>query len=247
MPLGSKGVKQPRLTKKFIALCKRVTSKRPRTVIDHILKHGFITTQELKDVYGYNHPPRAVRDVKEAGIPIEMFRVRGADGRRIAAYRFGDPKKTRFGNLIERTAFTRELKREMIKMYGSRCATYLEPFDERDLQIDHRIPFEIAGNLFGSELKTKDYMLLCGSANRAKSWSCEHCMNRLEQKRISICRSCYWAYPEDYTHIAMRPVRRLDVMWTGAEVRIYDRLKKTAGKHRQEMPAYVKKIIERNL
>ena len=51
------------------------------TVIDHILRHGFITTQDLKDNYGYNHPPRAVRDVKEHGIPTEMFRVKGSDGR----------------------------------------------------------------------------------------------------------------------------------------------------------------------
>lgn len=240
-------MKRPRLPNKFIALCKRVTSKRPRTVIDHILKRGFITTQELKDTYGYNHPPRAVRDVKEQGIPIEMFRVQGTDGRKIAAYRFGDPRKVRFGNFIGRTAFTKKLKQSLIEKYGSRCAVYLEPFDERELQIDHRIPFEIAGNAFGSELKTKDYMLLCGSANRAKSWSCEHCVNWLDRKAISICRSCYWAYPEDYTHIAMRPVRRLDVMWTGAEVKVYDRLKEKAGKHRQEMPAYVKKIIEKNL
>ena len=101
---------RPKLPKKFVKLCKKVTAKRPRTVINHILKHGFITTQELKDKYGYNHPPRAVRDVKENGIPIEMFRVDGSDGRKIAAYRFGDPSKSRFGKLIGRTAFTKELK-----------------------------------------------------------------------------------------------------------------------------------------
>jgi hypothetical protein len=48
-----------------------VTAKRPKTVIGHILKHGQITTEELKNLYGYNHPPRAARDVKEHGIPIE--------------------------------------------------------------------------------------------------------------------------------------------------------------------------------
>lgn len=93
---------KPKLPKEFIKLCKKVKAKRPRTVIDHILKHGFITSQELKDKYGYNHPPRAARDVKENGIPIEMFRVEGNDGRKIAAYRFGDPKKARFGKQISR-------------------------------------------------------------------------------------------------------------------------------------------------
>ena len=55
---------KPKLPPEFVELCKAVTAKRPKTVIDHILKKGFITTQELKDTYGYNHPPRAVRDVK---------------------------------------------------------------------------------------------------------------------------------------------------------------------------------------
>ena len=238
---------RPKLPKEFVKLCKKVTAKRPRTVIDHILKHGFITTQDLKDKYGYNHPPRAVRDVKENGIPVEMFRVEGSDGRKIAAYRFGDPSKSRFGKLIGRTAFTKELKRALIGMYGCRCAIYLEPFEERDLQIDHRIPFEVAGDAAEGLSETEGFMLLCGSANRAKSWSCEHCVNWLEQKDAEICRSCYWAYPENYTHIAMRPARRLDIMWSGAEVGVYDRLKKKTEELQQDMPAYVKKIIERNL
>src|SRR3970040_1709529 len=95
-----------KLPKEFIKLCKKVTAKRPRTVIQHILKHGHITTQDLKDKYGYNHPPRAVRDVKEHGIPIEMFRVEGSDGRKIAAYKFGGPTKPRTGRHAGRTVFS---------------------------------------------------------------------------------------------------------------------------------------------
>ncbi len=59
----------PKLPKEFIDLCHSVTAKRPKTVVDHILEHGSITTEELKEKYGYNHPPRAARDVREHGIP----------------------------------------------------------------------------------------------------------------------------------------------------------------------------------
>ena len=97
----------------FVRLCKTVTAKRPKAVIGHILKNGFITTEELKDKYGYSHPPRAVRDVKEHGIPIEMFRVTGGDGRKIAAYRFGDPTKMRFGQQAGRTALGKEQKQQV--------------------------------------------------------------------------------------------------------------------------------------
>lgn len=238
---------KPKLSPGFVKLCKAVTAKRPKTVIDHILKHGFITTQELKDTYGYNHPPRAVRDVKENGIPIEMFRVEGGDGRKIAAYRFGDPKKARFGRQLGRTAFAKELKSKLVAAHDARCAIYLEAFPEADLQIDHRIPFEVLGDVPNAEQKTKDFMLLCGSANRAKSWSCEHCVNWLELKKPEICRGCYWAFPENYTHVAMREARRADIMWTGEEIKTYDQLKKRTAELQKNIPGYVKEIIEAHL
>ena len=40
---------------------------------------------------GYNHPPRAIRDVRELGIPIITYRVTDSTGRSIAAYKFGNP------------------------------------------------------------------------------------------------------------------------------------------------------------
>lgn len=49
----------------FVERCRAVKAKRPRTVIEHILEHGYITTEELRTRYGYNHPPRAARDVRE--------------------------------------------------------------------------------------------------------------------------------------------------------------------------------------
>lgn len=235
------------LSTEFVKLCRTVTAKRPKTVIDHILKHGFITTQELKDAYGYNHPPRAVRDVKEHGIPIEMFRVKGNDGRKIAAYRFGDPKKARFGQQLGRTAFSKDLKAKLVTEQGARCAIYLESFPESELQIDHRIPFEVLGDKPDVGQNTEDYMLLCGSANRAKSWSCEHCVNWLELKKPEICRGCYWAFPDSYTHVAMREARRADIIWTGDEVKTYDRLKKRTEKLQKNIPGYVKEIISAHL
>lgn len=236
-----------RLPRDFVRKCKAVKAKRPRTVIDHILKHGHITTEELKEKYGYNHPPRAARDVKEHGIPLETFRVVGSDGRKIGAYRFGDPAKARFSKLSGRTAFTKELKAKLIGLHGCRCAIYLEEFEERNLQIDHRIPFEVTGDDEASMDDPSAYMLLCGSANRAKSWSCEHCVNWREVRNPEICRRCYWAYPEDYDHVAMRQARRVDILWTGDEVSVYDRLKRRTMELQKDIPKYIKEIIEKHL
>ena len=237
--------KKIKLDKKFVEQCKKVTAKRPRTVIDHILKYGFITTQDLKDTYGYNHPPRAVRDVKEHGIPIEKYSIKGTDGRTIAAYKFGDPLQARFSELTGRTAFSKELKKRLIEKDGCRCAIYLEEFPERELQIDHRIPFEVAGDHRKGKETTEDYMLLSGSANRAKSWSCEHCLNWRELKKTEICRNCYWAFPDNYGHVSMRPVRRMDILWNEEEIKDYDKLKVRAQTIQKKMPAFVKEIIRK--
>ena len=90
-------------------------------------------------------------------------------------------------------------------------------------------------------------MLLCGSANRAKSWSCEHCENWNYQKDRTICLSCYWAYPEDYEHIAMKQMRRIDLLWEGDDVATYEKLKREASRTDQEISALIKKIIEKEV
>lgn len=229
----------------FIELLNNVTARRPKTVIDHIRQHGFVTTEELRDLYGYNHPPRGARDVRELGIPLETFRVTGSDGRSIGAYRFGDPTAQRSASLSGRTALSSTIKTGLIEQFGSRCNIYLEDFSERELQIDHRIPFEIAGDAsLSSDLD--DYMLLCPSANRAKSWSCEHCDN-WEIRDADNCRSCYWAFPENYTHVAMRQLRRLDITWSGEEISEYDQLMEAADTEGQELPEFVKAVIRRHL
>ena len=124
--------------KEFLELLKSVTAKRPQTVINHILKNGYITSEELKNTYGYNHPPRAVRDVREYGIPIVTYRVIGTDGRRIAAYKFGNPAdiKNNLSKSAGRTILSKELKHALIEKYGSKCFIYLESMDESILQVD---------------------------------------------------------------------------------------------------------------
>lgn len=237
----------PKLPKEFIYLCHSVTAKRPKTVIDHILKHGSITTEELKEKYGYNHPPRAARDVREHGIPLETFRVAGSDGRQIAAYRFGDVSNQRFKKLSGRTGLSKKIKDALVEKYGCKCFIYLEEVEERELQIDHRIPYEVGGDGEGAELNPEDFMLLSGSANRAKSWSCEHCENWNSIKDRTICLTCYWAYPENYSHIATRQIRRLDLVWQGKEIDIYEKLKAEAHSLEKEIPSFVKEILEKEI
>lgn len=208
----------------MLALCRSVDAKRARTVIDHILKHGIITNEELSDLYGYDHPPRAIRDVRENGIPLITYSVVSPKtGRRMGAYTFDDISKIRAGRVGGRKAFSKQFKQALIAAYGARDTVTRERLDERYLQIDHRVPYEVAGD-DGGELSVKDFMLLDASSNRAKSWSCEHCENFLFKRNPAICSTCFWASPENYQHIAETPSRRVEIVWSAEEVEAFDKL-----------------------
>ena len=229
----------------FLDRLKSVRGKRSRIVVDHILKHGHITSEELQRTYGYEHPPRAVRDVREQGIPIEAFSVVGADGKQIAAYRFGDPTEVRGHALGGRSVLPKKLKQALISEHGCRCAICLCRHEARYLQVDHRIPYEVAGDQSNGEPSTADFMLLCGSCNRAKSWSCENCPNWNDDQVTAVCGTCYWARPEGYDHIALQDTRRLEVVWAGEETGSFDRLRARAEAEQVEMPDYVKRILDK--
>ncbi len=212
-------------------------------MIDHILVHGYITTEDLKECYGYNHPPRAARDVREEGIPLETFKVTGSDGRRIGAYRFGDPSAMRRGRQGGRQTWPKKFKDALADRYDSRCGICSMVYAPRYLQIDHRIPFEAGGEPSG-EPDLKDFMLLCGSCNRAKSWSCEHCRNWTMDHLLEVCQTCYWASPDGYAHIALELARRLDIVWKADEVPAYEPLVALAQHAQQELPAFVKDVLK---
>lgn len=229
----------------FLKRLEAVRGKRSRIVVDHILKHGHITSEDLQRTYGYEHPPRAVRDVREQGIPIETFAVQNAEGMRIAAYRFGDPSQVRAHRLSGRSVLPKAFKRSLVDRHGPRCAVCLCVHEGRYLQLDHRVPYEVAGDAAEGERDPDEFMLLCGSCNRAKSWSCEHCPNLLEEQDRAICETCYWAHPERYKHIALRDIRRVEVVWTEDEVEVYERLKARAEAVHVEMPEYVKAVLKK--
>lgn len=221
-----------KLSKKILNRLKAITDKRPSTVIQHIIKHGYITTEELASKYGYEHAPRAARDVRERGVNLVTYRVKSSDGRNIAAYKFGDPVfvDNKISKVGGRTALSQALKKALIDKYGAVCFVYLQPMEERLLQIDHRVPYEIGGEQTDN---IDCFMLLSPSANRAKSWTCEHCPN-WTIKDIEFCSNCFWAHPENYSHIAGREERQIVITFSDNEIEDYNQLISLVGKEKAE-------------
>lgn len=213
------------LDPKMRKLCESVQAKRARTVIDHILENGFITNEQLSTKY--NHPPRAIRDVRENGIPLITHSViKPGTKRRMGVYTFGDAADIVHGRIGGRKAFPKKLKQDLIALHGSRDAITHTLLPEACLQIDHRIPYEISGD--DGSFDPSLFMLLDASSNRQKSWACEHCPNFSGAHSPDFCKSCFWAFPEHYTHICGEPCRRIDLIWSGQETLIYDHLAQEA-------------------
>jgi 5-methylcytosine-specific restriction endonuclease McrA len=228
-------------------LLKLAGSKRAKIVVKHIAKYGQITTEELQQTYGYDHPPRAAKDVRDCGIPLDTHRVLSErSGRRIAAYRFGDLSQLRISRAGGRRVFSKSFKQCLLKQYGAQCAICGIALPGRYLQIDHRVPYEISGDDPDSDLTVEPYMLLCRSCNRAKSWSCEHCKNWLENPLPETCLQCYWSNPDSYKHIALMPVRRLDLVWLNNEVWWYDLISRLAREAGVALPEFVKEALKQH-
>ncbi len=158
----------------------------------------------------------------------------------MGVYTFANPSKIKGGRIGGRKVFSKGFKEELVKAYGEKDHISGERMKARYLQIDHRIPYEVAGD---DSRDPADYMLIDASNQRAKSWSCEHCRNFLEILDPGICRRCFWAFPEDYDHIAMEEERRLVLTWQGDSVSAFDRLKYRADQERADVRDVAKRIL----
>jgi hypothetical protein len=206
----------------LLAAIQAVTGKRPRRVLDHLLAHGVVTTEDLEKM-GYKHAPRAARDVRELGIPLVTTRTVSADGKSIAAYTLGDPEEIDGSKLGGRSVLPKELRDRLHGLQGGRCAVCSYRYAARYLQVDHRVPYEVAGES-ATPSETTRFMALCGSCQRKKSWSCEHCGNWTTRDAMT-CAACFWADPVGYTHVAREDIRTLTLTFAGQDALTFDQLR----------------------
>lgn len=220
----------------------RKMSKRAREALEVMIGHGAVSTVELQTIYHLNHPPRALGDLKDAGISFEKKLVPDGNGKRMAQYHLTGTINTDADSEAPRKPIPKKVKEQLLKEDGPRCKACNGEFKPTVLQVDHRIPFRIGGD--PDQWSESTVMLLCPSDNRAKSWTCEHCFN-WEKRDPSICKTCYWSHPDgDYEHIAGEQQRRVAVIWQGPEVAVYDRFKAMMDGRNSTVEQIIKQLVE---
>jgi hypothetical protein len=149
--------------------------KRPRTVLEILLRDGEVSTYTLGNL-GYDQPPRAAQDLKEAGVKlIKRNGVHPETGSRMAIYEI-DPNQT-VSYQEGRTAFPKTFVAEVSAIYNSRCNISGAKLRSNEYQVDHRVPFIVRSD--DGELRLKDFQLLSASSQYT------HVAGQLE-RRIEI-------------------------------------------------------------
>ncbi len=164
---------------------------------------------------------------RRTGGPIVSKRVKREDGRYIASYslgKLGDAADGRQG----RGAIPKRFRAALLAHYDfSDCITGAR-LSPQLLTVDHRVPYQVAGDAGLAERDVSAFMLLDKQSQRLKSWACERCPNFTGTRKPEICLTCFWASPESYSHIATEDVRRTEIVWQGKDVPVHDRLQERA-------------------
>lgn len=209
-------------------------SKRARTALDILLQRGSVTTKELQEL-GYDHPPRAMADLKDAGVPFISTMV-NVDGVRMSRYTLLNEIRD---SVAVRKPIPKAFRESLFAEYHKRCEVCGGQYENRYLQADHRVPFRIGGDPARfDQAALRLFMPLCSADNRGKSWSCEHCPN-WDAKDVGVCQSCFWAYPTSYTHVATVEERRLSLIFRGQQVDQYEDVAEAAAQQGLSIAEYV--------
>jgi 5-methylcytosine-specific restriction endonuclease McrA len=209
-------------------------SVRPIRVVWECCTYGEVSTEALTQKYGYNQPPRAARDVRELGFKLKTSASKTTDGRRMAVYSLTNIDQ--FGANEGRAVFTKKEKTNLVGKDDSKCFYCTMHFEPNELQIDHLVPFEVAGNSLHKKEGINALVLVCASCNRSKSWSCESCLN-FKTKDIGECKRCYWFNPDNYSHVRMNDIVNINLTIDGNE-KLYDQFK---GLTRDEIKELIRK------
>ena len=192
-------------TPEFIETLLGAMSRRARFVRDQILRHRHVTAWEVKK--HYSNETAAVNDLVQVGIPLRTTAVKAENGRSTTQYTF-DPQH--FRHRRDTRGFVPHRSKVLEGGQCALCPSSVQ-YWKRTLQIDHRIPFSLVGNAEVERDGLAAVQALCPSHNTAKQHACKAC-EMFRSRDSSQCRGCYWAYPDQYQHIAGQRERRLTVV-----------------------------------
>jgi hypothetical protein len=223
---------KPKVAKnKFGGRIKLLKNRRARVVTEFKVKNSSVNTD----------------DVQDTGLPIVTSETKDENNKDILSYKFAEEGKISFLREQDRKHFSKDFKDHLIEKHGSICCICLIKEESGHLQIGQRIPYGVLDEIQYKKEKEKNYFLLCGSCNRSKSLSCDTCKNYKEIKDPNVCKSCYWASPEKYNHIAMKKEGRIELVFTEELMETYNKIKSASETAKTNICKFVIELLKKSL
>jgi hypothetical protein len=99
-------------------------------------------------------------------------------------------------------------ERALFERHAYRCNWCRMAFSKDGLSPDHRLPHHLFGEADYGARGLDALQALCVTHNNEKNSACRRCRNfKLDAAAdASVCMTCQWASPENFTHVAMQPV-----------------------------------------
>jgi len=176
-------------------------NKTQRHVIRQFLTYGFYDPKTLNK----NRHNKEVSEIGHLGFPTRpVSRKQG----KIFLLDFTKP------SVVEGTDVRYDLtaaEREAIfKAYGYRCAfcNRHRDLDKVDLVLDHKKPFAVDGNRSANASRLEAFQCSCTKCNIIKLGACVRC-KKLDGGGPETCDGCFYVNPDDCTHMATNPLRKL--------------------------------------
>jgi hypothetical protein len=191
-------------------------SPREKSTLGVYLRQGYVTKQ---DCYDLGFDPVVTRDLTKHGIVFES--------RQGAIYLDIERSNADHGGPSQMATRRRDV---LIEASGFVCNLCGATFEKKRLAVDHRIPHQIVGDRIVVEHGDAAFQVACYYCNNRKQQACRACP--AQESDGQECPTCYWASPEDYTHVARVPERRL--VLTAREpkhIRFLDVVQRHARKH----------------
>ena len=225
--------------RKILPLVKKETARGAK-LLAALIEKGEMTTKELEES-GYGHPPRVRMDLQDIGIEIGTHydTPNPQSGNRMGTYYLISPTP---GEITKkRRPPPKSFKKKLVTKHKNLCAITQYVFPENELQMDHRIPFLVGGD--PDSYKLDDWMPLSGSAQMLKKKACDDCENS-SAKDVKICGTCYWAFPESYTHVATIPQIVATMVFRGDdEVKLFEKISDIAKNNNRSDNEIIKSIL----
>ncbi len=226
--------------KEYVELVYPYATKRAKWAIDELLSNGSLTSSEMLE-FGHMHPARVICDVRDQGIPVETTTI-FEQGKRYASYKLGKAKDINRAKFGGRKTIPTCIKHILVARNGMQCQLSKATLQSTDLEVDHRIPFALAGEPKHPKCPS-NYMLLSRSMQMKKSKECAGCPNLKKLNSVDNCNECYWASPEHYTHKAMRQEQVTSINWTDKDAISLAKIRELALSHGLSVESLIKNTL----